>query len=183
MFNLFKKQKTTEIVEKEILVHSRLNFAHDPDSFTVFKFYLKPSYEDKISEMKSNNVFICNGVAEHIAEESICPIFKMPKKLPATRMISTKKIICIGSIVINNTTKEILRLDSRFTGMSLEEINEAILNISIDNDTLVSIMNTEETVQYEIVEGDDIDFETFETSVTLNNVLTLVMNEEETTND
>jgi murein L,D-transpeptidase YafK len=177
MFNLFKKQKNTKIVEKEILVHSRLNFAHDPDAIVVFKFYFKPKYDNRLSDMKPDNVFVCDGIVEYIGDHAIYPVFKMPKKLPATRMISIKKIMCIGSITIDNETNEIEELDSRFTGMSLEEVNSAIANTVVNNDTFVTIMNLDESVYFNFVDGDDIDLETYERSITLNNDLVLVMDE------
>lgn len=179
MFNLFKKQKTDVNKVEEIFVHSRLNFVHNPKEIEVFKFYLKPIYDQKLSDMKADNVFICNGVVEYVGYTAIYPVFKMPKKMPATRMISIRKIMCIGSVVVNTTTNEIECLSSEFTGMNLEEINSTSLNMIINNDTLTSIMcmHNNGPVKFEIVEGDDIDRETYERSITLNNVIELVLDD------
>lgn len=179
MFNLFKKPKTDVNKANEIFVHSRLNFAHNPKEIEVFKFYLKPDYDQKLSDMKADNVFICNGVVEFVGSNAIYPVFKMPKKMPATRMISIRKIMCICAVVVNTTTREIEYLSTDFAGMSLEEINSTTLNTIINNDTGVSIMRMHNNgpVKFEVVEGDNIDRWTYEKSVTLNNVIELVLDD------
>lgn len=182
MFNPFKKQKKIEpevVYEtKEVKVYSRLKFAHNPSEIHVLKFFFIPKVETKLSDVLVNKVFMYRGIAADDTPTIEYPIFKMPNKLPASKLVSNKKINCIGAIIVDDCTHEIKGLSSKFSGMSLEDINEITWGATFDENTLVTLMSYDNTIQLEVVDG-DVDIETYDRSITLNNVLELVMNDPE----
>jgi hypothetical protein len=182
MFKLFKKQKPQpEVVHEieEVKVYSRLTFAHNPENIMVFKFYFRNKETSKYINMPARSCFVYKPIL-HNPDEIIYPVFIMPSKLPKTIPVSNKKIICIGALRINNSTSEILAIVPDFTGCNLGQINDDYWRDTIDNNSTVIPMTMDNAITFSIIEG-DIDFTTYERSITLNNALTLMTRDNEIT--
>ena len=171
-FNFFKKNNKQKEPEK---VYSRFTFAHDDDDIDVERFFINFAKTTQYSEISADTVFICEDIYDLYCNEYITPIFKMPKSLPITKLVSSKKVICIGAIITNEDDL-IYSISNKFTGMSLEdvvaEINE---NDDLTETSEVTIMNMSDVIRTEVIDG-QIDFGTLSRYVTLKNTLRLLMN-------
>lgn len=178
MFNLFKKHKITEpeikIVEKEVKVEvpvevripSRFTFAHD-ENINVKKYYLKNDVSVKFADIKAEELFICKDLAESmvknetefVSTKEMYFVFKMPAILPTTKLISPKKVICVGHIVVDKTTMELCSIHSEGVGLTLADF---MADISEEAEFI--IMKRESAISDEIIEG-NIDYVTFRQSM------------------
>jgi hypothetical protein len=164
-----------EIPEKivEVPVKSRFTFAHDNNEIIVCNDYLRTTITSTYEHLSENKKFII--YCKDVCGVKVYPVFKMPKSLPITRLISRKKVMCIGSLVVDDNSM-ICNISDEFIGWSLEEVAEELSWNAINNDTPVVVMNRDDVITSEII-NDQIDFDTFEKYIILKNTLALFVNE------
>lgn len=186
MFNIFKKQKKVKTEEvkvesvpvyetKEVEVYSRLTFAHNPNEIVVLKYFFVPENETRWIDVLAKKVFVYKGI-DHDNKSTVYPVFKMPSTLPATKLVSNKKIICIGAFIVDNETNEIKELTNDYTGMCLEEFINTVWvhDEPINENTNVFIMTMQNVIKIEYIDG-EVDLKTYNRSITLDNVINFIM--------
>ena len=182
-FNCFKKHRREpivkieeKIVEKlvEVPVPSRFKFAHDVIS--VVNYSLNTTEKTKYSDITADTVFISNEISfTEDTGNSFYPVFIMPNALPKTRLVTGKKVICVGTIVVD-TNDNIKAITDEFTGESLEYIAATLNLVELNEMSDVTIMNMNDVIHSNVIDG-DIDLETFERFILLKNNLKLIMND------
>lgn len=183
--NFFKRRKSNNHKEDSVQeqsqiiaekVYSRFTFAHNNDDIFVIRYYLDDSGKSAYTEISEDTVFISGDIFMINSDNSmIIPVFKTPKNLPKTRLVTGKKVICIGSLIINDSTDEIIGLSNNFTGMSLEDIVNDISIQPLNETSEITVMDRNNVIVEEVISG-DIDIDTFEKSVTLKNTINSLMN-------
>ena len=173
-----KKQKNEpEVQIKEVPVHSRFTFAHDPKGIEVKKYYLNTDIElIKPRDIQPEQIFIVKTDNNYFYNNKrVYHVFKMPSILPKTKLISLNKIICIGSIVTDNEL-EILYTTPIYAGQSLLElyITDPICHIILNNEACCSITTSDIFKTTTIT--DDIDLNTFSQFICLYNELPWFIN-------
>ena len=184
--NLFKKRTTPEpeviekIIEKvvevpvEVEKPSRFTFAYD-DTVVVKRFNFIGDVTTKCADLLEGTVF-AHPILDN--DNILYYIFKLPNVLPSTRLVTPKKISCLGSIIVDRYTNEIKGVTSDFVGTTLDNFI-SIGAISADvftEESGVIVMNKEDVIS-ETVNCDDIDYNTFVQSIIVENRLDSVLNQ------
>ena len=176
-FKLFKKKQQVleEIPEKivEVPVKSRFTFAHDNNEILVCNDYFNTTNTSAYETVSENKKFVI--WCKDVCGVKVYPVFKMPKTLPITRLISSKKVMCIGSLIVGDDSM-IHGISDEFIGWSLEEVAQELEWTTINNDTPVVMMDRDDVITSEVIK-DQIDFDTFEKYIILKNTLALFVNE------
>lgn len=173
---LFNRKKTApepeviekvEVVEKE--VYSRFTFAHDED-LVVKSFKFKNDSTAQYSDLCAGTVFTPKAIVNAVDGKLIYYIFRLPNELPATRLVTPKKVLCLGVVVVNDCTGEIEDIiHNDWVGVSLEcFINQGLFNATdFTMDSNVIVMNRANVIE-EVTNVDElIDYDTFVRSVVI----------------
>ena len=175
---LFKKRKpeiieVEKIVEKDVRIEvekaSRFTFAHS-DDIDVVKFYFTNTRNTKAVDLRANSrfVFFCTTYNE----TKLCyPVFQMPIDIATTRLTSSKRIICVGSIIVDYATSEIVEVNDAFSGVSMMDIMKQ-LNVleQFDENSDVTTATDNDIITRESISG-EINFDTFAKFITINHGL------------
>ena len=188
--SFFKRMKKVQeepiikTVEVEKKVYSRFTFAHD-DTIDVKSYHLvvngkecetcDSNCDSRYGSLPAGTVFLYNKMAFDMDyNRKIYPIFALPSSLPATKLISAKKVLCLGAIIID-ADDEIQEFSNNFTGTSMEELFGMGCIDLLTEDSIVTVMNYKNVIEEVSCKG-DINLTAFERFITVKNSLNLVMN-------
>ena len=181
--NLFKRkqvatpepeviEKIKEVfVEKEVPVYSKFTFAHD-NNVILNKYYLNIEKQVRYADLADCDEFaIKSETASNIDDGlSVYFTFKMPDVIPATKLVTPKKVLCTGSMVICEDS-EIIEVNNQHVCDSLEEmVNAGVIEaIPVENTCVICL--EDDVITKKLIEDDKVDYFTFVTSVVLESVL------------
>ena len=153
--HLFNKQKPApEVIVKEVPCTSRFTFAHD--DVPVDQYVFVADNQSSYGSINANEVFttvvpLCFN--EHTTGNEVAyPIFKMPKLMPTTKLISPKRVVCLGCMIVDAVTDEIIRIDWSYAGMTMEEVCGTA--ITLTEADIVFKMITSEVIKQVQINGD-----------------------------
>jgi hypothetical protein len=136
----------------------------------VKAYFFKPKFNTVYTNVSANDVFLHTT----IGIDYVYPVFKMPKTLPTTRLVSNKKIICVGCIKVNEND-EIFDVNTDCVGMCLEDMAATFGFACPSEDTIACIMKRDDVIEAKDVIG-DVSLETFKRSIIVNKELDDIMN-------
>ena len=137
-FRFFKKARpevVTEKVEVEVKVPSRFTFAHE--DITVLRYFMQTSpCHTPYASVGAEAIFTFTApisVRNQYGEVALCPVFRMPKTMPVTKLISPKRVVCIGCLIKDIYNDEIIAWEGDLVGETLESVCETYY-IDMPND-------------------------------------------------
>lgn len=166
MFALFKKKPPkVEYVEKQVPVYvkSKFEFAHN--DVPVFRYILKQLENSCYFKDLTVNMIFMYKYIRNFKNEKMYPIFKMPTTLPTTKSVSNNRIVCIGTIIIDDDNN-IISVCKLCSGWSLARVAvECEFELPTKN-TIVVPLTLKDNIQTTEISG-TIDLDIFKNSIVL----------------
>ena len=184
--NLFKRKNVAtpepQVIEKikevvvekpvEVPVHSRFTFAHSND-VVLYRYFLDTNKKVRYAELGACSEFAIKSetISDDAEGQSVYFTFKMPDAIPATKLVTPKKVLCTGSMTVLEDS-EIIRVDNTTRVCdSLEElVNIGLIDdLPMDDTTVINLVD--EVITTQLIVDETVDLDTFVRSVVLDSLL------------